>query len=86
MTVNAIEIKGVGKRYGEYAMQDVSLTLPEGCVLGLVGENGAGKSTLIRMILGACRADGGTVRVLDHDARYKCGFCARQAGNRGGAR
>lgn len=74
MTVNAIEIKGVGKRYGEYAMQDVSLTLPEGCVLGLVGENGAGKSTLIRMILGACRADSGTVRVLDHDADTSAAF------------
>lgn len=74
MTVNAIDIKGVGKRYGDFVMQDVSLTLPEGCVLGLVGENGAGKSTLIRMILGACRPESGSVRVLNHPADMSAAF------------
>lgn len=62
--MNAIEISQVCKRYGDFALQDVSFALPKGCVLGLVGENGAGKSTLIRMMLGTCRPDGGEVRTL----------------------
>lgn len=68
MSDNAIEIRGAVKRYGDFALQDVDLTVPRGCVLGLVGENGAGKTTLIRMILGACRADGGEVTVLGERA------------------
>lgn len=46
--MNAIELNHVAKRYGDFALEDVNLTLPQGCVLGLIGENGAGKSTLIR--------------------------------------
>ena len=65
---NAIELKHVGKRYGDFALSDISFSLPAGCVLGLIGENGAGKSTLIRMMLGACRADGGSIRVLGQEA------------------
>lgn len=64
--MNAIELNHVNKRYGDFALQDVTFNLPQGCVLGLVGENGAGKSTLIRMILGACRSDGGDIRTLGH--------------------
>ena len=66
--MNAIELNHVAKRYGDFALEDVNLTLPQGCVLGLIGENGAGKSTLIRMMLGACRPDGGEVRVLGEKA------------------
>ena len=62
--MNAIELNHVAKRYGDFALEDVNLTLPQGCVLGLIGENGAGKSTLIRMMLGACRPDGGEVRAF----------------------
>lgn len=65
---NAIELKHVGKRYGDFALSDISFSLPAGCVLGMIGENGAGKSTLIRMMLGACRADGGSIRVLGQEA------------------
>lgn len=62
--MDAINLSHIGKRYGDFALRDVNITLPQGCVLGLVGENGAGKSTLIRMIMGACRPDEGSVTVL----------------------
>ena len=65
--MNAIELSHVGKRYGDFALEDVNLTLAQGCILGLVGENGAGKSTMIRMILGACRPGSGTVTTLGCD-------------------
>ena len=38
--MNAIELNHVAKRYGDFALEDVNLTLPQGCVLGLIGENG----------------------------------------------
>lgn len=72
--MNAIELSHVAKRYGDFALEDVNLTLPQGCVLGLIGENGAGKSTLIRMMLGACKPDGGEVRVLGEAAGRTAAF------------
>ena len=61
---NAIEIKGITKRLGDFLLDNISFSLPRGGIVGLVGENGAGKSTLIRLILGALKADAGTVEVL----------------------
>jgi len=71
---NAIELKNVCKRYGSFALQDVSFAVPEGCIVGLVGENGAGKSTLIRMMLGACRLDSGEISVLGERAGMSSAF------------
>lgn len=73
-TQNAIEVDHITKRYGDFALQDVCFALPQGCVLGLVGENGAGKSTLIRMMLGACKPDGGRMRVLGEEAGQSAAF------------
>ena len=67
MESNAIEIRGLTKRYKDFALEDLNLDLPYGCVLGLVGENGAGKSTTIRLIMDALERDGGTVSVLGVD-------------------
>jgi ABC-2 type transport system ATP-binding protein len=49
------------------ALDTLSLSVPQGQVLGLVGENGAGKSTLIKHILGMLRAQSGTMRVFGLD-------------------
>lgn len=65
--MNAMEITGVSKHYPAFTLGPVSLTLPAGCIMGLVGENGAGKTTLIRLIMGATGADGGLVSVLGVD-------------------
>ena len=50
-------------------MQGLDLTLPAGCIMGLIGENGAGKSTTIRLILNSLGRDGGTVAVYGKDNR-----------------
>ena len=46
--VNAIEVKGLTKDYGDFKLDNVDLALPEGYIMGIIGENGAGKTTLIR--------------------------------------
>ncbi len=65
---NSIELKGLTKRYRDFTLGPVDLTLPGGAVLGLIGENGAGKTTLMKSMLGITRPDGGTVRLLGRDA------------------
>lgn len=61
--MNALEIHGLTKRRGDFVLRGLDLTLPAGCIMGLIGENGAGKSTTIRLILNALSRDGGTVAV-----------------------
>lgn len=62
--MNAIEIKGLCKNYGRFRLSDIDLTLPCGCIMGLIGENGAGKSTTIRLLLDIIKKDFGEIRVF----------------------
>lgn len=68
MTEAIVKISGVSRRYRRtLALDNVSMTIPRGGVVGLVGENGAGKTTLIKHVLGLLRAQTGTVRVFGLD-------------------
>lgn len=59
---NLLDIRSVIKTYGDYkAVNNVSLSIPEGCIFGLLGPNGAGKTSLIRMITTITRPDGGEI-------------------------
>ncbi len=69
--MNALEIRNLTKDFPDFCLEDVNLTLPGGCILGLVGENGAGKSTLIKLILDIIHRDKGTVTILGKDNREK---------------
>ena len=55
----ALELKNVTKRYKDFTLQGLDLTLPKGCIMGLVGENGAGKTTTIKLILDLISLDEG---------------------------
>ena len=78
--MNAVELHNVYQQYGKMAVLDnISLTLAEGEVLGLFGHNGAGKTTTVRLILGLLQASSGEVRVLggtpgESDIRRQIGF------------
>jgi ABC-2 type transport system ATP-binding protein len=65
--MNAIEIRGLKKSFKDFTLGPFDLDLPEGSIMGLVGENGAGKSTTIGLIMNALRSDEGTVKVLGID-------------------
>lgn len=66
-----IDVTGIGKRYPgrrqQSALQEVSLRLEEGAILGLLGPNGAGKTTLIKVLAGLLVPDSGKGTVLGHD-------------------
>ena len=61
---DAIRIEGLRKTYKDFSLEIPSLTLPGGCILGLIGENGAGKTTTIRLLLDLIRRDEGEITVL----------------------
>jgi ABC-2 type transport system ATP-binding protein len=64
--VSVLEAVGLTKRYRRVrALNDCSLSLPEGSVVAFVGPNGAGKSTLLNLAVGLRRPTAGTIRVLD---------------------
>lgn len=64
MRENALELRGVCKKYDGFALRDVGFTLPRGTVMGLIGENGAGKTTTIKAVLDLIRPDSGEITVL----------------------
>lgn len=55
---NNIELQNVSKKYKDFELKNVSFNVPEGCVVGLIGENGAGKSTTINSILNITKCNG----------------------------
>lgn len=61
--MNALNITNLTKEYKGFTLDNITFSLPQGCILGLIGENGAGKSTTIRSILGAIKYDG-SIEVL----------------------
>ena len=59
-----LEIKNITKRFGEKtALENMSFTVPEGSVFGLIGPNGSGKSTLLRIISGVFKPDEGSAEI-----------------------
>lgn len=65
----AIQIKNLSKTYKDFQLNNLSLNLPTGTVMGLIGANGAGKSTLIRSILGLNKSDYEELKILGKDFR-----------------
>ena len=69
----AIAAEHLNKQYhvkhgGEgFALTDISFSLPQGTILGLIGENGAGKTTLIKLLLNAIAKDSGNIRFWGKD-------------------
>ncbi|MBR4209618.1 MAG: ABC transporter ATP-binding protein [Lachnospiraceae bacterium] len=65
--MNALELKNVTKHFPGFTLDNINLTLPSGCILGLIGENGAGKSTTIKLILDILHKDSGSITILGKD-------------------
>ncbi len=68
--MNALEIRNLTKSYPGFTLDNLNLTLPSGCIMGLIGENGAGKSTTIKLILDMIHKDSGSIIILGKDNTY----------------
>jgi len=70
MVLNDLELDSVTKRFGDVvAVDNVSLDVARGEILGLLGPNGAGKSTLTKMVCGMVSPTSGTIRVVGYDVQ-----------------
>lgn len=65
--MNALEIKNLTKSYPGFVLDNLNLTLPKGCIMGLIGKNGAGKTTTIKLILDIIHKDSGNITILGRD-------------------
>ncbi|MBR1693410.1 MAG: ATP-binding cassette domain-containing protein [Lachnospiraceae bacterium] len=61
---NVIEMKDVTKNYGDFKLDKVSFSVPEGSVCGFIGQNGAGKTTTINLILDVIKRDAGEITLF----------------------
>ena len=77
------QVQGLTHRYKRItALDDVTLSIPAGCMVGLIGPDGVGKSTLLALLAGSKRIQDGQVRVLDGDmahAAHRRDVCPRIA-------
>ncbi len=83
--MNLLEIKNVSKYYATHkALENVSLSVPEGCIYGLLGPNGAGKTTLIRIINQIATLDAGSIifdkEPLNQKHIYNIGYLPEERG------
>jgi ABC-2 type transport system ATP-binding protein len=62
-----LEITDLTKDYGDFLLDKVSFLIPQGAIMGLIGENGAGKTTTINIILNEISKDGGSVSIFEKD-------------------
>jgi ABC-type multidrug transport system, ATPase component len=74
--MNALEINNLSKRFDNFFLDDINLTLPQGYILGYIGRNGAGKTTTIKLILELLKKDNGDIKVFDmkyngNEEKYK---------------
>lgn len=67
-----VQISNISLTYGQTrALDDVSLSVPAGCMVGMIGPDGVGKSSLLSLISGARAVQDGQINVLDGDMRLK---------------
>ncbi|MBO5048113.1 MAG: ABC transporter ATP-binding protein [Clostridia bacterium] len=78
--MNALEIKNVSKSFSGFCLDNISLALPSGCIMGLIGENGAGKSTTIKLIFDMIHKDSGTITVLGKDNEHDISLTKEDVG------
>lgn len=64
---NNLEITGLSKEYTGFRLNNISFSVPQGCIMGLIGENGAGKTTTLKLILNLIRRDAGSIKIFGKD-------------------
>ena len=68
---NSITVRGLEKHYAGFSLRNVNFSVPQGSIVGFIGENGAGKTTTLKAILGLIHADAGEITVLGQPVTRK---------------
>lgn len=64
---NVLEVKGLNKKYKDFELKDINLSLQKGMIMGFIGENGAGKTTTIKAILNLINPTSGEIKIFGLD-------------------
>lgn len=75
-----LEVEGLTKKYPKFTLKNVSFSLEQGRIMGLIGKNGAGKSTTLKSMLNMVCPDKGTIKMLGHDFRQDEESCKQNIG------
>lgn len=65
--MNNLEIINLRKTYADFTLQDINLNIPQGTIMGLIGENGAGKTTTLKLILGLIHPEAGSIKIFGEE-------------------
>ncbi|MDO4555943.1 MAG: ABC transporter ATP-binding protein [Lachnospiraceae bacterium] len=67
MMKEAVRLEHVSKSYTDFLLDDISFSVPGGCIMGLIGENGAGKTTILKSILQLIHLDQGKIYLFGEE-------------------
>lgn len=62
-----LNLEELSKTYDGFALKNINLNIPKGCIMGLIGENGAGKTTTIKLILNLIKREKGNIKIFGLD-------------------
>jgi ABC-2 type transport system ATP-binding protein len=65
----SLEVSSLSKKWRNFTLNDINISLPEGYIMGLIGKNGSGKTTLINCILDGIKKSRGRIRINNTDYR-----------------
>ena len=75
-----LQIQNLAKNYPSFSLGPLSLSLPKGTIMGIIGENGAGKTTIIKSILNIIHSEQGTIEVFGMDHKQSEKLIKEQVG------
>jgi len=78
--MNMLTVQGLTKKYPKFTLQDVSFSVAQGRIMGLIGKNGAGKSTTLKALLNMVCPDKGSIQMLGRDFRAEEEVCKQEIG------
>lgn len=75
-----LEVNNLTKKYPKFTLQDISFSLHQGRIMGLIGKNGAGKSTTLKSMLNMVSPDGGIIKMFNKDLIKEEANCKQKIG------
>lgn len=64
---NILSVKKLNKKYDKFELKNININIPQGSIVGFIGENGAGKTTTIKSILNLINIDSGDIKIFNKD-------------------